>query len=139
MFVAFFSHVKRGISAGVSSGSGVSYTLIPFLVNQERNMQARDEYEKTIQETEAAYIKASPVLLAPAYLPLYSHFLHDKLSAPSRFRARLRMHHLSTFQTQNTPSAFAGLCFYLQIIESSQTLLHVLRRESLNLAKKAGP
>ncbi|PHJ20630.1 sjoegren syndrome nuclear autoantigen 1 family protein [Cystoisospora suis] len=46
----------------------------------ERNTQAKEEYDKTIQDTEAAYMK---------------------------------------------------------IIESSQTLLHVLRRESMSLAKKS--
>ncbi|CDI75881.1 Sjoegren syndrome nuclear autoantigen 1, related [Eimeria praecox] len=70
---------KEKIQRGIAT---LTEKLQKITVNQERNMQARDEYEKTIQETEAAYIK---------------------------------------------------------IIESSQTLLHVLRRESLNLAKKAGP
>ncbi|KEP63265.1 UNVERIFIED_CONTAM: sjoegren syndrome nuclear autoantigen 1 [Hammondia hammondi] len=65
--------VQRGIAA-------LTEKLQKLNASNERNMQAKEEYDKTIQDTEAAYMK---------------------------------------------------------IIESSQTLLHVLRRESMSLAKKS--
>ena len=74
-----------------------------------RKISSRNEYDKTIQETEAAYAKVRA---------------HSRQSlAPTR-RAR---RHLLT----RPPSLVCA-----QIMESSQTLLHVLKRESVNLTKK---
>ena len=63
--------------------------------------QTRNEYDKTIQETEAAYMKVT-----------YTELYNDRS---------------------------VGINSYIQILESSQTLLHVLKRESQNLSKKNTP
>jgi len=67
----------------------------------QRKVQAKQEYEKTLQETEAAYNK---VRQKKTTVVTSKNFWH---------------------------------CMFLQILESSQTLLHVLKRESANLTKKA--
>lgn len=69
-----------------------------------RKLAARNEFDNTIQETEAAYMKVRP--------------------SPGTCSSR--------------PSvALTGVSHACpQILESSQTLLHVLKRESVNLAKK---
>ena len=69
--------------------------------NLARKISSRNEYDKTIQETEAAYAKV------------------QRRPCPTNL---LRW-----------PSALSLLS---QIMESSQTLLHVLKRESVNLTKK---
>ncbi len=66
-----------------------------------RKLAARNEFDNTIQETEAAYMKVRSHVVA-----WHRHGSHP--------------HDASVFQ----------------ILESSQTLLHVLKRESVNLAKK---
>ena len=63
--------------------------------------QTRNEYDKTIQETEAAYMKVT-----------YTELYNDRS---------------------------VSINSYIQILESSQTLLHVLKRESQNLSKKNTP
>merc|ERR1711865_1058658 len=63
-----------------------------------RKVAARNEYDQSIQETEAAYLK-------------------------------VRRNHLGFWAVL--------ICMLLQILESSQTLLHVLKRESANLQKKS--
>lgn len=73
----------------------------------------RNEYDQTIQETEAAYMKVR--WLMNTWKLLNRLFVHvDWISLV--------------------------LCnFVFQILESSQTLLHVLKRETVNLSKKKPP
>lgn len=72
-----------------------------------RKTQARNEYDRTIQETEAAYMK---VLLSLSQYALVFGIAYV----------------LCVCVCVNT----------MQILESSQTLLHVLKRETVQLTKK---
>ena len=74
-----YSRLPNAFFARVTPAPVPSPALIKINESLARKVQARNEYDKTIQETEAAYMK---------------------------------------------------------ILESSQTLLHVLKRESVNLTKK---
>ena len=88
--------------------------------NLVRKTQARNEYDKTIQETEAAYMKARIVCQIVSSIVNCTRFEHH-------------MHGCCPC----IPLLFNCLLFALhQILESSQTLLHVLKRESINLSKK---
>ena len=78
--------------------------------NLARKITSRNEYDKTIQETEAAYSKVR-ARRCRCRLPAAAGPPGERLC--SRYR----------------------LCV-AQIMESSQTLLHVLKRESVNLTKK---
>ena len=85
-----------------------------------RKVQARNEYDKTIQETEAAYMKVcrngpTPTLSYHTERPRTERPLYLYFLLPCRTL------------TLVAPS---------QILESSQTLLHVLKRETVNLTKK---
>ena len=75
--------------------------------NLARKITSRNEYDKTIQETEAAY---------------------------SKVRAR-RCHYRWPAAARASVLTSSPVCV-AQIMESSQTLLHVLKRESVNLTKK---
>ncbi|RLN69690.1 hypothetical protein BBJ28_00018551 [Nothophytophthora sp. Chile5] len=76
-----------------------------------RKTQARNEYDRTIQETEAAYMKVR----RPT----------GHAAAPVGLTSDLAL---------VCCVSLAGLL--LQILESSQTLLHVLKRETVQLTKK---
>ena len=80
--------------------------------NLARKITSRNEYDKTIQETEAAYSKVRT--------------LHITSRASNLSCASAPFCLLSLGQLSCVP----------QIMESSQTLLHVLKRESVNLTKK---
>ena len=83
--------------------------------NLARKITSRNEYDKTIQETEAAYSKVRSASTPHRTVPRLS------CSRPPCLVLLTRL-----------PSP----CHTLQIMESSQTLLHVLKRESVNLTKK---
>ncbi|ETO36898.1 13 KDA deflagellation-inducible protein [Reticulomyxa filosa] len=68
----------------------------------QQKVQGRNDYDKTIQETESAYNKVDHKI----------YCIYKCISI------------INTF------------IFYIQILESSQTLLHVLKRETQNLQKK---
>ena len=76
-----------------------------------RRMQARNEFDQTIQETEAAYMKARRRILF--------------LGIPTTH------HPLTLLFSWETPCPGPP-----QILESSQTLLTVLKREATTLTKK---
>ena len=77
---------------------------------------SRNEYDKTIQETEAAYSKVGG-------------WARPRPSWARPWRApRIRL--------ADARGARGAVWLRAQIMESSQTLLHVLKRESVNLTKK---
>ena len=76
-----------------------------------RRIASRDEYDRTIQETEVAYMKVRQLRPLP-----------------------------SPVASSTTFHAMCTLGGSFQILESSQTLLHVLKRETSSLTKKySGP
>ena len=76
-----------------------------------RKTQARNEYDKTIQETEVGELfRADAPIGAYTCGSQKDPFIHATFSV---------------FQAA-----------YMKILESSQTLLHVLKRETVNLSKK---
>ena len=126
--------------------------------NLARKISSRNEYDKTIQETEAAYskVRRAPRLLAAGAGPGESGSGRhgsswqeggDTRTRVARGRAprnvgykkspgspRLRIPRVP----RGLPSSHRACppsC--VQIMESSQTLLHVLKREQTNLTKKS--
>ena len=126
--------------------------------NLARKISSRNEYDKTIQETEAAYAKVPPHTLPPHTLPphtlpphtlpphrlsgtatrLASHATEPVLSLLLRPPLRgLRASGCACARARKSCRAILTILYLLwQIMESSQTLLHVLKRESVNLTKK---
>lgn len=82
-----------------------------------RKMQARNEFDATIQETEAAYMKVRRA-------PPRKHCMCAGLSRAARL-------------TNPRLCGCLACLALLQILESSQTLLAVLKRESASLTKRA--
>ena len=83
-------------------------------INSElsKKTAARNEYDTTIQETEAAYMKVREAITAVLAACCCSTVMDEEI--------------LLCFVS----------CSVLQILESSQTLLNVLKRESVSLHKK---
>ena len=102
-----------------------------------RRVMARNEYDKTIQETEGAYAKVRPLPLLPSHLA-------TRPPIPSYPRGRLgelipaepNLRDVPRAAAHGEPYSPLALLATWQIMESSQTLLHVLKRESTNLTKK---
>ena len=105
--------------------------------NLARKISSRNEYDKTIQETEGAYAKVRPLPLLPSHLA-------TRPPIPSYPRGRMGELIPAEADLRDVPRAAAhagpysplALLATWQIMESSQTLLHVLKRESTNLTKK---
>jgi hypothetical protein len=105
--------------------------------NLARKISSRNEYDKTIQETEGAYAKVRQLPLLPSYLatrPPIPSYLRDRLGEPIPAEADLRdVPRAAAHGELYSPLALLAIW---QIMESSQTLLHVLKRESTNLTTK---
>ena len=113
--------------------------------NLARKITSRNEYDKTIQETEAAYSKVSRCRRSAhrdrrrsaercCTLTRHGRFSHAyrEIAPPPNLLAPSVAHAL--MHPIVTPAC--ALLRIPQIMESSQTLLHVLKRESVNLTKK---
>ena len=105
--------------------------------NLARKISSRNEYDKTIQETEGAYAKVRGCCLAALKR---HHTAADPALSPRRVGPTLSLWR-SICEVCPEPQVMGELYLpwlYLlwQIMESSQTLLHVLKRESTNLTKK---
>lgn len=128
-----------------------------------RKLAARNEFDNTIQETEAAYMKVRVVLHVVAIVPCAPPPTHTHVRTRAPVPGQLpcfcgcrwgpwRRSVLTDACVWCMNDCMAGcVCVrlwvvrrdtargatrHLQILESSQTLLHVLKRESVNLAKK---
>ena len=105
--------------------------------NLARKISSRNEYDKTIQETEGAYAKVRPLPLLPSHLasrPPIPSYPRDRLGELIPAEADLRDAPRAAAHAE--PYSPLALLATWQIMESSQTLLHVLKRESTNLTKK---
>lgn len=111
--------------------------------NLARKISSRNEYDKTIQETEAAYAKVRPPCAAPPIQHGRSTCLACGRASTCTTAAAtapggggcVRAAAPVLVRVDHAQPTLATLATW-QIMESSQTLLHVLKRESVNLTKK---
>jgi hypothetical protein len=98
----------------------------------------KDEYDKVIQETEAAYLKVRVLgLCAHAMKLMLARWRRiARASCPAAHAAQQqRVAHRRLWRRITPDNTCPRLCCS-QILESSQTLLTVLKRENVSLQKK---